>query len=78
MSLVCCGFFCGIPAIILGRQELNAIKEGRSNREGNTIAQLGFIFGIIGTAFTFLAFLIYVVLMIFGISLGVMEGVRGA
>lgn len=73
LSLICCGFVAGIPAIIIGRQELKAIKEGRSRVEGQTLAQVGYILGIIGTVLTCLAALAYAALMIFGISMGVMQ-----
>lgn len=73
LSLICCGFFAGIPAIIVGKQELKAIKEGRSNIEGQTIAQVGFILGIVGTVLTCLVTLIYIGLMVFGISMGIMQ-----
>jgi hypothetical protein len=73
LSLVCCGFFTGIPAIIIGRQEMRAIKERRSNPEGYTLAQVGFILGIVGTVLTCLGALIYIALLVFGISMGVMQ-----
>lgn len=76
LSIICCGFFCGIPAIILGKQELNAIKEGRSNAEGNTITQIGFILGIVGTVLSCIGGLIYLLFIIFGISMGFMESVQ--
>lgn len=76
LSLICCGFFCGIPAIILGKQELNAIKEGRSNPEGHAITQVGFILGIVGTVLSCLGALVYAAILIFGISLSIMEGIQ--
>ncbi len=77
LSLICCGFFTGIPAIIIGKQEMNAIKEGLSKKEGFTLAQVGFILGIVGTALSCLGALIYIVLIIFGISVGAMEEFQG-
>jgi len=77
LSLICCGFFTGIPAIIIGKQEMNAIKNGLSAKEGFTLAQVGFILGIVGTALSCIGALIYIVLIIFGISVGAMEEFQG-
>ena len=77
LSLICCGFFTGIPAIIIGKQEMNAIKQGRSNKEGFTLAQVGFILGIVGSALSCLGALIYIILIIFGISVGAMQEFQG-
>lgn len=76
LSLICCGFFTGIPAIIIGKQEMNAIKEGKSNQEGYTLAQIGFILGIVGTALSCLGFIIYGLIAVLGISMGIMESVQ--
>ena len=76
LSLVCCGFVTGIPAIIIGKQEMNAIKEGRSNKEGHSLAQVGFILGIVGTALACVGLLLYGLLMVFGISAGIMESMQ--
>jgi hypothetical protein len=48
LSIVCCGFLSGIPAIILGIQSKNAQEQGLASN-GN-IGNIGFILGIIGTA----------------------------
>lgn len=39
-SLVCCGLFTGIPAIILGYLGMQAAKEGRASNKGMAIAGL--------------------------------------
>lgn len=70
LSLVCAGFFAGIPAIILGGMELKAIKAKQAPAEGEAIAKIGMILGIIGTALTLLAFLLLIALIAMGISLG--------
>lgn len=76
LSLVCCGFFTGIPGIIIGKQELNAIQAGRSNKEGHTITQIGFILAIIGTSLSCLGFIFYAIAIIFGLSMSAMEGIQ--
>ena len=44
-----CGPFLSIPALILGKQELNAIRAGQAPRAGETLAKLGFYGGIVVT-----------------------------
>ena len=44
-----CGPFLSIPALILGKQELNAIRLGQASRAGETLAKFGFYGGIVVT-----------------------------
>lgn len=76
LSLVCMGFVTGIPAIILGRMELNAIKEGKAVCAGEGVAKVGYILGIVGTVLTCLAMFAFVALLALGISLGTMESIH--
>lgn len=76
LSLICCGFFTGIPAIFVGKSEMNAIKEGRSAAAGESVAKIGYILGIIGTALTCLAGLAYAALFALGIGSGILEQVQ--
>ena len=41
-----CGPFLSIPALILGKQELDAIRAGQAPRAGETLAKFGFYGGI--------------------------------
>lgn len=75
-SLVCCGFLVGIPAIIIGKMEMNAIKEGKANKEGNTMALVGFILGIAGTVISCLMLIGYIVIIALGISTGTLENAQ--
>ncbi len=52
LSLICGGFMTGIPAIILGHMELKAIKLGTAPKEGEGLAKVGYILGIVGTVLT--------------------------
>lgn len=47
LSIVCCGLFTGIPAIILGNNSKKAAAEGRASN--GPLGNVGFILGIIGT-----------------------------
>nr|WP_281379721.1 DUF4190 domain-containing protein [Flexivirga oryzae] len=52
LSLVCCGLFTGIPAIILGRQAMQEIDSSGGAVGGRGKVKAGFICGIIGTVWT--------------------------
>ena len=45
LGLVCCGFFAGIPAIILGRMSQREIEQ--TGQQGRGLATAGFILGIV-------------------------------
>lgn len=50
LGVICCGLLAPI-AWYLGKQELQAIREGRSPATGEGLAKAGMILGIIGTIF---------------------------
>lgn len=70
LSLVCCGFFMGIPAIFLGKSEIALIDQGKSPASGRNLAKIGLILGIIGTCLSLLMILFYAAMLILGLSLG--------
>jgi small-conductance mechanosensitive channel len=70
LSIVCCGFFAGIPAIFVGRAELKAIDEGRSSEQNRSLAKIGFILGIVGTILSILATLAYIGIIVLAIITG--------
>lgn len=74
LSLTCCGFLSGIPAIFLGKSEIQAIAEGQVPESNRNIAKIGMILGIIGTCLSCLGALVYAILFALGISAGIMEG----
>lgn len=47
LSILCCGFFTGIPAIILGMNSKKAAAQGQATN--GTLGNVGFILGIIGS-----------------------------
>lgn len=49
VSYVTCCLLLSPVAWYIGRQELNAIRAGRSPAAGESLAQVGMILGIIGT-----------------------------
>ncbi|MBF0492255.1 MAG: DUF4190 domain-containing protein [Deltaproteobacteria bacterium] len=75
-SFLCCGFFTGIPAIIVGRIEEGAIKRGEAPESGRMLAKVGWILGLISTLLNclFMAILgIYLLLVGGTIGSGVLD-----
>ena len=50
LGLVCCGFFTGIPAIILGKMGQNEVDRSGGAQTGRGMATAGFVIGIIAVA----------------------------
>jgi Domain of unknown function (DUF4190)/zinc-ribbon domain len=59
VSLVMCCWPASIVSIVLGKMEMNAIKEGRAPQAGETMAKVGFYMGIVVTAVSLLATALY-------------------
>jgi Domain of unknown function (DUF4190) len=60
VSLVCCGIFTGIPAIVMGSRALREIRADRSRYAGEGLAQAGLWTGVAGTALSVLGVLLFV------------------
>lgn len=56
VSILCCGLFAGIPAIILGMNSKKAASQGLATN-GN-LGNIGFILGIIGCALSVVAIIL--------------------
>jgi apolipoprotein N-acyltransferase len=63
-AVACCGPFTGIPAAIVGKMELDAIKQGRSPSSNQGMAKAGFLIGIIATL---LYILLFAMALVFGL-----------
>lgn len=66
ISLVACGLLLGIPAMIVGRQAKREIKESGGRVGGDGLATAGFVTGLIGTIWSVLAIIVFVILLAFG------------
>ena len=51
VGLIFCGWLTSIPGLILGKVEMNAIRDGRASQAGSGFAKVGFYGGIAVTAF---------------------------
>ena len=59
LGLVCCGFFTGIPAAILGKQAQNEIDASNGAQTGRGMATAGFVLGIIAIALGILQVILF-------------------
>jgi Domain of unknown function (DUF4190) len=66
VSLFFCGFFTGIPAIIVGISARREIRASNGALSGDGLALGGIITGILGTLWTLVAAGILVALLVFG------------
>jgi hypothetical protein len=66
LSLVMCGFFTGIPAIVLGRRARRDIAASSGALDGEGMATAGFVLGLISTVVAGVALLVVVAVFIFG------------
>jgi hypothetical protein len=51
LGVVCCGFFTGIPALILGKSSQKSIDASGGRLTGRGMATAGFVLGIISIVF---------------------------
>lgn len=73
LSLVCCGLFAGIPAIILGHMAKKEIDTA-PGQTGRGMAQAGFIMGIISVVLSIVGIIVYVAIIGAAISSGEFQG----
>jgi hypothetical protein len=59
LGLLCCGFFTGIPAIILGKQGQNEIDRSNGTQSGRGMATAGFVLGIIACVWGVISIILY-------------------
>ena len=59
LGLLCCGFFTGIPAIILGKQAQKEIDTAGGFQSGRGMATTGFVLGIIACIWGVASIILY-------------------
>lgn len=59
LSIVCCGLFAGIPAIILARIGKNEIAASGGRQTGGGMATAGLVLGIISIALSILSAILF-------------------
>jgi hypothetical protein len=60
ISIFTCGALLSIPGMILGKMEMNAIRQGQAPPAGETLAKVGFYVGLGVTILTCLVGILYV------------------
>jgi hypothetical protein len=70
VSIVLCGLFLGVPAMILSRQAKREIAASQGRLGGDSLATAGFITGLIGTIWSVLGAVLVVVLIAVGGIIG--------
>jgi len=68
VSIFMCGFLTSIPAMILGKMEMNAIRQGQAPSAGEGLAKAGFYIGLVVTILYGLIILGYIFLIFIGIA----------
>ena len=70
LSLVLCWFFTGIPAWIMGKDDLAKIKAGQMDPEGESITKGGMICGMICCILSIISIVGLGLLMALGTAMG--------
>jgi hypothetical protein len=71
LSLVTClGPLLSVPGLILGKMEMNAIRDGRAPKAGETFAKVGFYAGLVVTILSVLGIILYVFAILAAIAGG--------
>jgi hypothetical protein len=68
VSIFMCGFLTSIPGMILGKMEMNAIRQGQAPSAGEGVAKAGFYIGLIVTILYGLIVLGYIFLIVLGLA----------
>lgn len=66
VSVFTCGPLLSIPGLILGKMELNAIRQGQAPAAGETFAKIGFYLGIAATALSCLVGIVWLLIASMG------------
>ena len=66
LSLVGCGIFTGIPAWIMGNNDLKEIRAGRMDPDGEQLTNIGRILGMISCGLTVLSFFFICLITLIG------------
>ena len=59
IGILCCGFFTGIPALILGNQAKSEIRASSGSQTGEGMATAGFVMGIISIVFGVISVILF-------------------
>ncbi len=66
LGMIMCGILTGIPAWIMGKNDLKAIAAGEMDPAGQGLTKVGYILGIISVALTAITVVVFGVLAVIG------------
>src|SRR5690349_1960131 len=66
LSIVLCGLFTGIPAMVMGRRAIRGVRASAGRLGGEGLAQGGFWTGLVGTVWSAGATLLVLLILVFG------------
>ncbi len=66
VSIFTCGPLLSVPGLVLGKMELNAIRQGQAPAAGETFAKIGFYLGIAATVLSCLLGIAWIMLASIG------------
>jgi len=69
-SVICCGIFTGIPALILGIIARREVQESGGTQKGEGMALAGIILGVISIAFSIIFTIFYIGVLATGVRHG--------
>jgi hypothetical protein len=75
LGILCCIVF-GILAWVMGSNDLKEMAAGRMDPSGEGMTKAGKILGIIGCVLAVLGILAWLAMMIFGVAMAGMSGIR--
>ncbi len=75
LGILCCIVF-GILAWVMGSNDLKEMAAGRMDPSGEGMTKAGKILGIVGCVLAVLGILAWIALMIFGVAMAGLSGVR--
>src|SRR5262245_14426314 len=73
LGLVMCVIF-GIVAWVMGKGDLDKIKQGLMDREGESLTRVGYILGIVSVIMNLIGFLIWLLIVVLAVGAGAARG----
>ncbi|MDX2033661.1 MAG: DUF4190 domain-containing protein [Blastocatellia bacterium] len=73
ISVFTCGPLFSIPGMIMGKKEMDAIRNGQAPPAGETMAKIGYYVGIVSTVLACLGFLVWIVAFVIAAASGSMQ-----
>jgi Domain of unknown function (DUF4190) len=62
-----CWLFLSVPGLILGKMEMNAIRDGQAPKAGEPFAKIGFYVGLVVTVLSLIIPLIWLMALAIGV-----------